>query len=459
MSTETERLSLKDRLYQNRERLACLPLLLFLLSPALQLFYCFLHAGDTVFSADLFYSTLVNIVNVLAAVAAFVTYYFFAISPDRSSLPSLWKSVPARLPFLLLCVWMVIVTMINGFTEAALSGDSYRGESLFTFISYFAVYFMCGSFIRSEKKKQTLVFSFLIVNTILNLLVLVDHFITPVAIFKYNETFCAIFRQFNHYGYFLMLGIILSAALLVTQTEFRQQIFPAVAFLLNTFLLSVNNTFGCFLTCLVTLTLLIVAASLRRKRFDLKALAVWVVFIAFSFTIGARFSTYLNDCTGFVKDIGAVAGISSDTEQTEEEAEDLAAHAGTGRWTLWTHTVSYIKERPLFGWGIEGINERLNTETNGVNDRPHNEYLQYTAFFGIPGGLLYVAGLVLVAVRALKRFRSLDNTTFVCLAATFAYLFSALFGNTMFYTAPFLFIFMGLSCAWNEPADAPNKTA
>ncbi len=457
MSTETERASLKDRAYQNRERLACLPLLLFLLSPALQLFYCFLHAGDAVFSADLSYPSLVNLINVLALLVGLTAYYFFATSNDCGTSTSFWKSVPARLPFLLLCVWMVIVTAINGFTEAALIGDSYRGESLFSFVVYFAIYFLCGSLVRSENPKRRLIYGFLAVNTLLNVVVMFDHFVTPLPIFKQNETFCAIFYQFNHYGYFLMLGIILSAALLVTQTDIRQQIFPAVPFLLNTFLLSVNNTFGCFLSCLVTLTLLIAATSLRRKHFDFKALAVWVVFIAFSFTVGARFSTYLDDCTGFVKDVGAVLGVS-DTEQTEEEPEDLAAQAGTGRWTLWTHTAEYIAEKPLVGWGIEGINDRLEAETNGVNSRPHNEYLQYAAFFGIPGGLLYIAGLVLVAVRALKHFRSLDNATFVCLVATFAYLFSALFGNTMFYTAPFLFIFMGLSCTWNEPADTPAKT-
>lgn len=440
----------------HREQLAEAVLFLFILSPIFQLLYCFLHSGDAVFSGDLFYTTLVQITTVCAFVIGIFAFAAAYLDNRPGNIKVFFKNVPARLPFLFLCLWMVLVTCINGFTDAALTGDSYRGESLFSFVTYFALYFLCGTLIKSESVKHRLIYGFLIVNTIVNLVTLFDYFISPLAIFKMNETFSSIFYQFNHYGYFLLFGTILSATLLVVQSNWKQNIFPVVTLVLNTLLLSINNTFGCFLSCIVTLTLLVVAESIRRKRFNTKALGVWVAFLLISFTIGARFSTYTDDCVGFLKDIGAVFGVS-DSTHTDEEAKNLAANAGTGRWTLWTHTAGYIAEKPLFGWGVEGINSRLEAETNGVNSRPHNEYLQYAAFFGIPGALLYLAGLVLVAWRALKRFRSLDNATFICLVATFAYLFSAMFGNTMFYTAPFLFIFMGLSCSFT-PTSATETT-
>lgn len=448
--------SSKKWLCDHREQLAEAVLFLFILSPAFQLLYCFLHSGDTVFSGDFFYTTLVQITTTCAFITGIVAFSAAYLNNRSGNIKSFFKDVPARLPFLILCLWMILVTCINGFTDAALTGDYYRGESLFSFVTYFALYFLCGTLIKSESTKRQLIYGFLIVSTIVNLVTLFDYFIYPLAIFKMNEMFSSIFYNSNHYGYFLVFGTILSATLLVVQSNWKQNIFPAVTLIIHTLLLSINNTFGCFLSCIVTLTLLIVAASIRHKRFNLKAFCVWAAFLFVSLTIGARFSTYAEDCVGFVKDIGAVLGVF-DANYTDEEAEDLAASAGTGRWNLWIHTAEYIAEKPLFGWGIEGIDDRLKAETNSINTRPHNEYLQYAAFFGIPGALLYLAGLVLVAQRALKRFRSLDNATFVCLVTTFAYLFSALFGNTMFYTAPFLFIFMGLSCSFT-PASTTETT-
>jgi O-antigen ligase len=120
-----------------------------------------------------------------------------------------------------------------------------------------------------------------------------------------------------------------------------------------------------------------------------------------------------------------------------------AGLAGTGRWRRWTHTVQYIGERPFFGWGSEGIFDLLKEETGG--SRPHNEYLQYAAFFGIPAALCYIAGVVSVFVKGIKKRAEIDIYTFAALVASFGYLVSALFGNTMSYTAPYFFIMLGLA--------------
>ena len=47
--------------------------------------------------------------------------------------------------------------------------------------------------------------------------------------------------------------------------------------------------------------------------------------------------------------------------------------------------------------------------------------------------------------RGLKHRHEIDNITLTCLVAYFSYLVSAFFGNTMFYTAPYLFIFLGMA--------------
>lgn len=132
-------------------------------------------------------------------------------------------------------------------------------------------------------------------------------------------------------------------------------------------------------------------------------------------------------------------------ENTVETSK--ADSAGTGRWGLWKNTLKYISERPVIGWGIEGIAERLELDSGGLNNRPHNEFLQYAAFFGIPAAVLYICGLAGVFIHSWKKRFEIGKYSVACLSVAFTYIFSSLFGNTMFYTAPFLFIFLGLGFA------------
>lgn len=78
------------------------------------------------------------------------------------------------------------------------------------------------------------------------------------------------------------------------------------------------------------------------------------------------------------------------------------------------------------------------------SSRTHNEYLQYMATFGIPEGVLYILGCVGVFIRNVKRKEKLRKMSYVCLTAAFTYLVSACFGVTLYNTAPFLFIFLGM---------------
>lgn len=64
------------------------------------------------------------------------------------------------------------------------------------------------------------------------------------------------------------------------------------------------------------------------------------------------------------------------------------------------------------------------------------------ATFGIPEGVLYILGCIGVFLRNVKR--ELKPVSFVCLTAAFTYLVSDCFGVTLYNTAPFLFIFLGL---------------
>jgi O-antigen ligase len=155
------------------------------------------------------------------------------------------------------------------------------------------------------------------------------------------------------------------------------------------------------------------------------------VFWAVTFFMHIWFPEILTSFLQFFVDIESV---SKDPLHSDD--------AGTNRWVLWKAAVEQIGKRPIFGFGNEGIGEALLAV--GDNNRPHNEFLQYAAFYGIPAAVLYICGIMSVFLKAYRHRATLDASSLICLIAAFAYLFSSLFGNTMFYTAPFLFLFLGM---------------
>ena len=78
------------------------------------------------------------------------------------------------------------------------------------------------------------------------------------------------------------------------------------------------------------------------------------------------------------------------------------------------------------------------------NIRPHNEFMQYALFHGIPAAILYFVGCLGVFIRALRKKVYLDGASLVCLSAAFGYLVSSFFGLTLYTTAYFLFMFLGM---------------
>ena len=394
-------------------------------------------------------ATVFNGFAVLSGIIGAVMYFFNSRKVPFKSIIS--DNIPLLL-FLVLCLWMLVSTALNGFTKDALKGGEYRNESLFLFFAYFLIYYFCSSTIKKEKFKKASGYILLASSWLAGILSLVHRYVKPLVSMEEiaSGRISFVFHQFNHYGYFLTLAITLSAAFFVLGKGAKQKVFAGLTFCFNSVVLTINATFGCFIAVCAALVFLIIVVAIIEKRFNMTALVPLILFLIISYITGKYFNSFFTDLAGLFEDVKMISGkstagsqgaalIGSDSAQNVRTAGD----AGTGRWSLWTSTVRYIRERPLFGWGIEGIGRRLENET-GYSDRPHNEYLQYAAFFGIPAAILYISGVLSVFIKALHRRANLDRTSAACLIAAFGYLVSAFFGNTMYYTAPFFFIFLGI---------------
>lgn len=333
--------------------------------------------------------------------------------------------------FLILCLWIVLISMYHGFNDYVLNGQYYRNENLVCFLMYFLIYYYCASLLKKEYKR-IVINILLIVFDILAILVFYAQFQLPGYI-HFEIPYCGIFYNINHYGYCLTLVCLLSGVLVCFDNS-KYKIFYFVTFLLHFIMLLLNNTFGCYLAVMGGLVFYSIVLFIINHRIDKRGILI----ILFSL-----FLTMVFYSTRFIP-TNNFETLGNDVEKilTKEDAH----HAGSGRWKLWTYSIETLNEKPerwLLGMGIEGISDQLNSECQ--IDRPHNEFLQYIIFFGIPGLLLYIAGIMSVFLNGLKHKKKLDIYTIACIVAAFGYLFSSFFGNTMAYTTPFFFIILGLS--------------
>ena len=332
---------------------------------------------------------------------------------------------------------IVISTVKNGFTYEALNGDPYRAESMFDYITYICFCFGSAAMVRSEKLKYLLFNIYLVSSALMGILALADKYgMIRIEGFHFRqgeEQFTAIFSQYNHYGYYLMLAVMLSAGLFIYSKSAAGKAVYMLSLLFGSVLLGINATRGCELACaagFVFLLIVFIVTDRKRLLWLAAAGAAYVGAIGVSYLISPE---SLERMTVLKQEVESAA-------ETKEVSDSL----GSGRGLLWKHTIRYISERPVLGFGVEGIAERLAKDSNGLNSRPHNEYLQWAAFFGIPAALLYLSGVISVYVRAVKQRIDLSPMRVVALTAAFSYAASAVFGNTMSYTAPFFFALLGL---------------
>lgn len=411
------------------ERIAALQLILFSIVPLIRSF-----------SSELFkYFGLVNDIFSVFSVISLVMFFLYigkSISEHRrfSSI-----CIQNRITFVCFAVFMMMMlvsTFINGFTTYARIGQWYRNESLSTYFLYFLVFFASGVCIRTRKTKAVIMRIFVLCSVINALLALSE---------QGSHQIKSVFFQFNHYGYYLTMSILACAGCVVWEKSILWRILGGASFVLLTIALIINDTFGCYLAVLAGLIFIVICDKIVHGKFRKIPIVLLLSYGLITFLMSFKYNTILTNFMTLFLDLSNIA-------KNNEES----AHAGTGRMKLWRLTIDRIREKPIFGYGVEGITDYLQ-ENTGYNNRTHNEYLQYTAFFGIPAAISYVVGVFCVFLAGLKQKTKLNSEMLIALSAAFGYCVSAFFGNTMFYTAPYFFMFLGLGFSTSREDSALNK--
>lgn len=325
---------------------------------------------------------------------------------------------------------LAVVACIVHPTEATLWGDGYRRESIFTYLSYVGFFFLASQVLVPAHRTA-------LVGLVVGL-VTVTCVVTLVAAvaggWGSGDWSAAVRSQaylwnFNHYGYLLAVGGALAASgsLFASRAGVRWGLRAVFALVVLT--LQFNDTLGAYLALVTGCVLVVVWLAAVGRPWARGAAALAVIVGGAQAASSLLGGGLLADLIALIQDVRTVSS----------GAED-AADAGSGRWALWVSSVEQIATSPWLGHGVEGIADAL----PGVTGRSHNEYLQYAAFFGIPALIAYLLAVLAVFARFVRRSPQLDPVTVCAATAAATYLVSAFFGNTMFYTAPFLFLLLGL---------------
>jgi O-antigen ligase len=341
------------------------------------------------------------------------------------------KTNPVPFFLFLLLLWSILSCSFSDNFHLSLHGNFYTKEGLLTYLSY-AGLFCCGYLVNEPKLRFMILKSFAATATFLCIISLLNiNFLNRFLSVSRN----GIFFNSNHYAYYLCLASMATAALALFERKFSwEKLLWILSFSILIYGLIKNNSFGPYLAVAFGLFFTVVFIVLYAKKASVSILIILTVFIVLSVITNFQ-SSYLHKETTKLSE-----GITDIIHNNENSMK-----AGSNRWELWVHGVRYALEKPFFGYGPENLTQRY--ENDGIkHSRPHNEIIQLAASLGIPAALFYIIAIASYFLLLLKNRKRLHAENFGCYGITFAYLVSSMFGVSIFYTAPFYFMFLGLTC-------------
>ena len=343
-------------------------------------------------------------------------------------------------------VCIVISTCINGLSHEAAFGLPVRFVGVFNMIAFFIVYMQASGYIERVQFRYTILLGYVFVADAIALSVLYDKYVSIIEAYQNKAGISAVFVNSNHYGYFLAMAIMIGIGMYIYEDDRRLMVIGAVSGLLNLGILALNMTLGAVLAvgiCIVGMLLVILLKERDRLR---RILILFGIMILSVIAVLALSSSIRADVAKLFSDMAKI--LSGKSDGTE----------GSGRWVLWQTTIKYISEKPLFGHGCEGITLRLQEEC-GIGDA-HCEPMTFAAYYGIPGMILYLCGIIASAVSYFRHRAELPGNCKVAFLAACGYFLSSLVGVPMFNTAPFFYVFIGMSgLLYTEPRVMIGKKA
>ena len=394
------------------------------------------------------YFALMQIIGAVG-IATGIYMIYDKIRHSENKKQTLKELIPIFL-FVIYMGWTLISCLSASNTRKAFYGTSYRREGYYRYLMY-AGYFLCAFLLDSKKLRKILLNTFIIASIFLIIISRITLSGTRYTdIFVNTKIETTIFGQFNHYCYYIMMTLMCTLGLFLTEKNKVVKTVYAIAYAIIAYAMIYNDTFGCYLATIVTLILYTIYAIIKKKNRVAIFIAIIIFILLSIFTTKDGRNVAHTNIETFISDISAVLakfGISTKSETGEPKKDyeiknDFMA-AGTNRGELWHNAYHFILKNPIIGYGADNLGEQYENVQMRGKDRPHNLILYLACVSGIPGMLLYVIAVGIIVIKAIIKLMKNNDNGIISLLVVVAYLISSMFGNSMFYTSPFFFIFLG----------------
>lgn len=375
-----------------------------------------------------------NILKILGILGIYFLLFYIYLQYDKNkNLKQFFKELSPIFILLIYMIWTFIASVFSPDTSLAFFGTSYRKDGFITYLLY-AGCFGLSFGISSKKIKVILLYLFSIIAIISITLIELSKLGVFYKFISFQDMYTGSFSNSNHFGYYLLIATVISSFLFISE---KNKILKTIAFFMYSFLLYyliLNNTFGCYLALISTFILFLITTILKKEQKKSIIVCICVFIVLSIFTNFNAKNITGNNIQTLLKDLLNITTQSSNNKEWKK--------AGSGRMQLWYHGLQFITKSPLIGYGPENL-EKLYLDVGIDQDRAHNLLIQLATTSGIPGLILYLLAIGIILFRSIKKYSINNQVHAVCLFSVIAYLISAMFGNSMYYTSPYFFIILG----------------
>ncbi len=269
----------------------------------------------------------------------------------------------------------------------AFFGDGYQYQGVFVWLGYGVLWFLVVQTVSSRDRVRTAAWVMAAAGTVVAAYDLMQMAFMDVASWPGVEAWMAVrgistLGNPNHLGGFLVLPLVLAAALGLSERGTRARVLVAGMFALMAAAIVLTQTRGAWIGVAVGLAVLGVAAWRASGRPTGRA-AVMAV------------------CVAAASVVAALAIRPALFAEMAQRARDAAAASGSGRVALWREALDVIASRPLLGVGPDSYRLAWYGERSAdlVGDagfgffatEPHNLVLTLASTFGVVAAALAVA--------------------------------------------------------------------
>lgn len=437
---------------------------------------------------DLFtyYKALIVLVITIIAGVLLLAKVFFMNGKIRKTILNYFLGV--------FTIAIVLSTILSPNITLALNGQYNRSDGAISWLCYIALMFIAMN-INYPQKSVNYVMYTLMPFVFINLFIitmnftgndlmqkqwmqkLVTVFLPEGANLAGGSQLVGTLNQWNYMSGMFAIMTVMYLAWAIVEKSWVQSIIGLITAVTSIAVMFMSVSTSGFLTVIVMMPFLIWIIFKTEKK--IKSIVVFLLFIVISIpvfnTLAEKNVRVWNESFGFFindnpyLDEQALSSFDYefylvDKAYASENSFELpilpksAVSAGSGRTYIWDKTLDLLKDRPIWGYGLDSLmynfphynidaRAGLGTEAT-ITDKPHNTYIGVLYGTGILGFIsLIIISFTVTLGTVVKLFKKNKLQYFTFAIASLAYFIQAMFNDSLPGTTTVVFVFIGIMYA------------